>query len=260
MSESPNPVVAAWSIVSALARVARPNPLGTATMHHEALAGSLSRLAENGPAILISLAGELAEYLSSVRAVDPDELTREEALALWINIYNAGALVRAAEAQRQGATSVLLVPGAFRKPVVRIGGEDLSLDDIEHGKLRRFRDPRIHAALVCGSVSCPTLRGEPYRGVVIAQQLDDQMRHFLSSGGLIHDEERNLVMLSRVFLWFGPDFVRPTRMPTILPVRRRTVLSALSDWIEPSIRESIEAMEPRVGFQSYDWGLSCSVR
>ncbi len=260
MSDSPNPVVAAWSIVSALARVARPNPLGTSTMDHGALAGSLSRLADNGPGVLTSLSGDLGAYLSSVRAVDPDELTRDEALAMWINLYNAGALARAAEAQQQGATSVLLVPGAFRKPVVRIGGEDLSLDDIEHGKLRRFRDPRIHAALVCGSVSCPTLRGEPYRGVVIAQQLDDQMRHFLASGGLIYDEERNLVMLSRVFLWFGADFVRPASMPTILPTRRRAVLSALSSWIEPSTQESIEAATPGVGFQTYDWGLSCSVR
>ena len=38
------------------------------------------------------------------------------------------------------------------------------LDDIEHGKVRRFGDPRIHSALVCGSVSCPTLRFEPYEG------------------------------------------------------------------------------------------------
>lgn len=260
MSEGPNPLVAAWSIVSSLARVARPNPLGTATVGHEALAGPLSRLAEDGPGVLTSLSGELGTYLSSVRSVDPDQLTRDEAQALWINLYNAGALVHAAEAQRQGATSVLLVPGAFRKPVVRIGAEDLSLDDIEHGKLRRFRDPRIHAALVCGSVSCPTLRGEPYSGVAIARQLDDQMRHFLASGGLIHNEERNVVMLSRVFLWFGADFVRPKRMPTILPTRRGAVLSALSGWIEPSIQESIATMAPEVGFQSYDWSLSCSVR
>ena len=53
-------------------------------------------------------------------------------------------------------------PGAFDAPWAMVGGESLSLNDIEHGKIRRFRDPRIHAALVCGSVSCPTLRYEPF--------------------------------------------------------------------------------------------------
>jgi hypothetical protein len=59
--------------------------------------------------------------------------------------------------------SVLRMPGAFSAPFVTVAGERLSLDAIEHAKIRRFADPRIHAALVCGSVSCPTLRPPPTR-------------------------------------------------------------------------------------------------
>ena len=40
-------------------------------------------------------------------------------------------------------------------------------------------------------------------------QLDDQMKSFLSGGGAIAGEDGS-IELSRVFKWFGSDFVRPT--------------------------------------------------
>jgi hypothetical protein len=40
------------------------------------------------------------------------------------------------------------------------GGKPVSLDDIEHEVLRaRFREPRIHFAINCGSNGCPPMRG-----------------------------------------------------------------------------------------------------
>ena len=62
------------------------------------------------------------------------------------------------------------------------------------------------------------------------------------------------VMLSRVFLWYGSDFVRPHRMPTLLPASRRRIAKALQPWL-PKEAASAET----VGFQDYDWGLACSV-
>ena len=85
-----------------------------------------------------------------------------ERLAFWLNLYNAGALALAADTLSAGENTVLRIPGAFDAPWAMVGGESLSLNDIEHGKIRRFGDPRIHAALVCGSASCPTLRYEPF--------------------------------------------------------------------------------------------------
>jgi hypothetical protein len=126
------------------------------------------------------------------------------------------------------------------------------LDAIEHGKIRRFGDPRIHGALVCGSVSCPTARSQPYTGVGLSQQLDDQMRGFLGGGGAAGDGEA--ILLSRVFLWFGADFVRPGRMPTFIPARSRSVLRALQAWVPEDLKG-----DRQVRFQSYDWGLRCAV-
>jgi hypothetical protein len=70
-----------------------------------------------------------------------------------------------------------------------------------------FKRPRIHAALVCAAVSCPPLRNQAFVADILEQQLDDQMRQFLS------DDQRNSinlidnrVQLSAIFKWYGEDF------------------------------------------------------
>jgi hypothetical protein len=215
----------------------------------------LQAVAANGVNAITDAAPELGRYLETATDVDPDSLTRDEALAYWINLYNALALDLAGRAHAAGEESVLGIGSGFSRPVVEVGGESLSLDGIEHGKIRRFGDPRIHAALVCGSLSCPTLRHEPFSGSDLDQQLEDQMRDFLAAGGARIEDET--LRLSRVFLWYGADFVRPHRMPTLVPASKRAIARALARWMEPAIAEQQKSL--RVGFQTYDWGLGCAV-
>jgi hypothetical protein len=260
MASGPNPISVGLSVARSLVSIRRPGPFGTSTVDHSLLITPLKRLESLGPGVLSDLDVELDVYLNHATGLSPGELTRSEALAYWINVYNAGALLLAGRAQRAGVASVLGIPGGFSQEVIRVDGESLSLDGIEHGKLRRFRDPRIHAALVCGSVSCPTLRSEPYWGGRLGEQLDDQLRHFLVAGALEIDEDRGVVSLSRVFLWFGGDFTRPHRMPTFLPARRSRILSALRPWMESGTARWVAVADPAVEYQGYDWGLRCTVR
>jgi hypothetical protein len=254
--ESPNPISVGWSVLNAM-RKRRPRPSGAGRVEHSKLAGLLDTLQQLGVAGLAGERTRIGSYRKELADVDPDELTPNDALAYWLNLYNAGALDVAAAAAAQMATSVLRIPGAFRKPWVTVAGEELSLDAIEHGKIRRFKDPRIHSALVCGSASCPTLRYEPYRGDDLDRQLDEQMRSFLTGGGASYDPDTNRLLLSRVFLWYGADFVRPHRMPTWLPASKRAVATALGEWLDPAVRGRVDTAA--VAFQSYDWGLACSI-
>ncbi len=151
MATQPNPVRAAIAILMARRR-ARPDPTGTASLDHADFAEVLVDLKQMGIASLPENRSRLARYRDRLAGVDPDTLTRDEALAYWINLYNAGALALAADAVAENADSVLRVPGAFKGSWVTVGEESLTLGDIEHGKIRRFGDPRIHAALVCGYV------------------------------------------------------------------------------------------------------------
>jgi hypothetical protein len=202
---------------------------------------------------------DLGAYRDALSSIDPDQLTRQESLAYWINLYNAGALHRAGQAYSDDYESVLRVPGAFSAPWATVEGETMSLDDIEHGKIRRFGDPRIHGALVCGSVSCPTLRNEPFNGAILDKQLDDQMRTFLVRGGARIDETANTLHLSRVLMWYGGDFARPHRMPTLRPARASSISMAMIPWLDPLDAAYVILEQPKVVFAPYDWGLGCSV-
>jgi hypothetical protein len=237
-------------------RVAPPDPSGAGGFDPSGLEPILTAVAAGGADAVPST--EVDAFIQTAAAIDPDTLGRSGALGYWINLYNAAAIGLAGRAGAAGVDSVLDLASTFTEPIVTVAGEALSLDAIEHGKIRRFGDPRIHAALVCGSISCPTLYHEPFRAETLEAQLDDQMRHFLASGGYHRDEAG--VRLSRILLWYGADFVRPHRMPSLLPASRRSVLGAISRWLEPAEQDWIAADRPKIGFDPYDWSLGCAVR
>ena len=253
----PNPIRIALGMLNAL-RVARPASDGDLTLDHSSFGPVLDALAARGGLANVAR-NDLETYLSHISGVDPADLRHDEALAFWINVYNALAIRLALDATDQEAESVLDLRAAFHSKEVTIAGEALSLIEIEHGKIRRFGDPRIHAALVCGSLSCPTLRPEPFDGSKVSAQLENQMQTFLASGGAVIDRDAGSVSLSRVFLWYGPDFVRPTRMPSFVPVSKGRLLGALAPWLSGTDQTWVQAANPEVEFQSYDWGLGCAV-
>lgn len=256
--DGPNPLAAGLSIIRSR-RVRRPGRGGEdKPPDHSPLRDVLGDVQRTGAFVLPDRLDDLDAYTKAMAETRPDHLPRPDALAFWLNLYNAGALTLAGETLATGASSVLRLPGAFTRPIVTVASEALSLDNIEHGKIRRFKDPRIHAALVCGSASCPTLRHEPYNGARLHEQLADQMRSFLDAGGAVVEENR--LVLSRVFLWYGADFVRPHRMPTLIPARRSQIARALTPWLADSLKQWLHEGNRSIGFQDYDWSVACSVR
>lgn len=260
MSDGPNLAAFAWSIGRSLLSIRIPDPTGDGRWDHGRLAPVLDRIREQGTSALPDLVPEIRAYLADASTARPDDLTRAEALAYWINVYNAAALLLAAEALAKDSGSVLRIPGAFSRPVLRIDGEDLSLDAVEHAKVRRFRDPRIHAALVCGSVSCPTLRAEPYRAIDLDETLDTQLRTLLAEGGAVVDRSGGRVSLSKIFNWYGGDFARPHRMPTLRPAGGPAVLASLTPWLDEATAHWVADTSPAVDFLPYDWTVACTVR
>lgn len=253
--EQPNPIQVAFGIIRVLVQVRRPSPSGAATVDHSMFAPVLGALATGGLPAAASRSEELGDYVAKLETIDPDTLTKEEALAYWINLYNAGAVQLAARTYLSGAGSVLRTPGGFSEPMVTVADEVLSLDAIEHAKIRRFKDARIHGALVCGSLSCPTLRSTPFSGDDISAQLDDQMCGFLAAGGAVAADKNDTVSLSRVLLWYGSDFARPHRMPTFIPATKKNTLEVVRQWLPDELQS-----RTRVEFQDYDWALGCAVR
>ena len=257
----PNPIGVAFSVMRSLLTIRRPRPHGDGNGPDPApLAAVLASIEQDGIAALPGHRSALAAFRGAAEAIDPDRLDRDTALAYWLNLYNAGALDLAARTRARADITVLRTPGAFTDRWTEVAGEPLSLTDIEHAKIRRFGDPRIHGALVCGSASCPTLRHEPYTGKALDGELDDQLTSFLGTGGAVVQRSgaRPTLRLSRVLLWYGNDFVRPHRMPALLPTTRSSIAHAVRRWLPHEARRALDE-GAQVAFQPYDWSLACSV-
>jgi Protein of unknown function, DUF547 len=144
-------------------------------------------------------------------AVDAASLSRPEQLAYWINLYNVnvvGVVVDnyPVESIRDVSTDPIVRLNVFKKPYVRIKGGTLSLDDVEHKKIREpFKDPRIHFAINCAAESCPPIRSEPFVGARIGPQLDDQTRKFLN-GPMGARLEQDALHVTKIMDWFKDDF------------------------------------------------------
>src|SRR5438034_9249613 len=150
---------------------------------------------------------DLDAYLNAVGAARLDRLAPGQLEALLINAYNAYT-VRAI-LDHPDVTSIKKIPGVWTETKRRVGGFDLTLDDIEHRILRPFfRDPRLHFALNCASRSCAPLPPWAYDGDRIEEQLEERARSFLSDPKNVRIEGGRL-LVSRYFEWYGGDFTAP---------------------------------------------------
>jgi uncharacterized membrane protein YdjX (TVP38/TMEM64 family) len=155
-------------------------------------------------------AARLDAYLEAVAAAPFDRMSRDEKLALLINAYNAATLRLILD--YQPVKSIKDIPAAKRWDDRRwnVGGTTMSLTDIEHKQIRpKFKEPRIHFALVCAAVGCPKLRNEAFVARRLDAQLDDQMRYaHTHDRWLRFDADRGVLRLTKLYDWYGSDFTQ----------------------------------------------------
>ncbi|MEQ8520187.1 MAG: DUF547 domain-containing protein [Cytophagales bacterium] len=200
---------------------------------------------------LINNPNKFYSYIKILEGNHPDKSTwnREEKLAYWINAYNAFTLQLIIDnyplssiKDLNSTVSIPFVNTIWDKSFILISDFSYSLNDIEHGMLRKqFNEPRIHFAINCASVSCPNLRNEAYTAENLNKQLDMQSRLF------INDETKNLIdnqnlKISKIFSWFSDDFTK-----------NGTLIEFLNKYSEVEINENTD-----ISFREYDWSLNDS--
>lgn len=152
----------------------------------------------------------LSRYIDTLAALDPLSLTRPEQFAYWANLYNAATIRVVLDAwpvrSIRDIRSSLLVAGPWKKTVARVGGVDLSLDDIEHEILRKgWSDPRVHYAVNCASFSCPNLPLRAWRGAGLGPALDAAARDYVNhSRGVAFNG--TALRVSSIYKWYAADF------------------------------------------------------
>lgn len=193
-----------------------------------------------------------AVALDDLRRADPDALPSDaDRFAFWVNAYNLLAIKVIVD--RYPIASIrdagnLLFP-VWKRTAGEVAGRELSLDDVEHGILRkRFDEPRVHFAVVCASLSCPDLRAEPYEGARLEAQLDDQVQRFLADRrrGLRPGADGRSAAISSIFRWFAEDFAARGGVPAFLEANAPA-----------EVRPHIARLdEEHLSYLDYDWSLN----
>ena len=192
---------------------------------------------------------DLDRYIQQLREVQFDPLQRNEKLALLINAYNAFTL-RLILDQEPTVQSIKEIPKTDRWDAKRwhIGSLLLSLDQIEHEYLRpRFKEPRIHFAINCASISCPPLRQEAYEADRIEAQLEEQTRALHADPAWVRiDPSGQTLDLTRLYLWFEGDFEQGAG----------SVLNFIARY-HPKLAAELQAgRTPSIHWLEYDWSLN----
>jgi len=205
---------------------------------------------------------DLERYLALIGEVGPTVTpeqfpTRDSRLAYWINAYNAVMLKRWLDAGAGNPEVVSAKPRVddktwFSQFKYRVDGRDMTLGQIEFdGVFEVSKDPRIHAALVCGAQSCPPLHIVPYS--TDPQTLDAQLeaaahgwvRQF---DGLYIDEQGD-VWMSDVFRYFADDFEAMGGMAGVIEA-----------WVhdaDPRKAAALEAArDDRINYQKWNWTVN----
>lgn len=191
----------------------------------------------------------LAHYFSSLESLDPRTYARAEQKAYWINLYNAVTVkliidnypVKSIKKLGQG----LFAFGPWDDPLVKIAGQTLSLNDVEHKILRPiFRDSRIHFAVNCASLGCPNLSALAYTPQNIEQQLEQGARAYVNHRRGVRFENGELIV-SSIFHWYKEDFGGTDE----------SLLRYLSKYAEPALEQKLTTYGGKI-VHEYDWSLN----
>ncbi len=179
----------------------------------------------------------LDAYLQELGKNMPADLdTSEEALAYWINLYNAATIKLILKNLPVKTITQIENGKPWDLKWIQLGTKSFTLNNIEHDIIRkRWKEPRIHFVLVCAAKSCPKLNN----GVFTASNIDAQMTR-LTKEFLASDKNKiseNSAIVSKLFEWYGGDF--------------GNIVSFINRY--SAVKLDTKA---KISFMEYDWSLN----
>lgn len=162
---------------------------------------------------------------------------KEERLAYYINLYNAGTVQLIL--QNYPLESIKDIARPWGKKRVRIGDKEYSLAEIEHGMLRKMEEPRIHFAINCASYSCPRLLNRAFTASKLEEQLETVTSQFINDPTR-NKISKNAVELSKIFKWYKRDFTN-----------KNTLIEYLNTYSDLKILPKAD-----IKYLTYDWRLN----
>lgn len=167
-----------------------------------------------------------------------------ERYASLVNAYNAFVLQWIL--QNYPTESIWALKGSFKEKRHKLGGEMVSLNDIENGALRPELGYRTHAVLVCAARSCPPLQQSAYTPDQFDNQVARAYRNWLARPDLNEFMiDKNEANISSIFKWFKGDFEKAGGVKTIMV-----------KYAPASAKPLLEKPDCKITYRTYNWGLN----
>jgi len=187
----------------------------------------------------------LGDYLSQFAPPPRRTAVGDERNAALVNAYNAFTIRWVLE--NYPIESIQKLPNPLGGARHRIGGQDVSLDAIEHDTLRPEMGYLVHGVLVSAARSCPPLSREAFRSDRFVGQTSFAIVRWLARDDLNHfDVDHRRAQISPIFKWYAQDFEAAKG-------GLRGILSmAAPDPARPVIAEQTT----KITYKDFDWGLN----
>ncbi|MBL1281199.1 MAG: DUF547 domain-containing protein [Fluviicola sp.] len=166
--------------------------------------------------------------------------SRNEKLVYWINAYNVYTLkLVASNYPLKSIKDITAKP--WHKKFIKLGGSTISLNDIEHSKIRgNYNEPRIHFALNCASGSCPILLNKAFTTQSLNYQLTALTKRYLKDSAQNDFSNPKSIKISSLFNWYKEDFAKKE--------------GSVIDFINKYRTEQLK--NPKISYLDYDWSLN----
>lgn len=195
-------------------------------------------------------ANDLNDYLDSLLDIDPREFSKKEQFAYWVNLYNAATVVLIIE--NYPVVSItkikdgLLSFGPWDREWIEVGGELLSLNDVEHRILRPiWQDSRIHYAVNCASLSCPNLSATAFTGENTEKQLNTLAAEYINHPRGV-SVIKNRLHISSIFDWYKGDFGN----------NNAELIAHFMQYAEHDLKSELSSLTSQSYKDDYDWQLN----
>jgi hypothetical protein len=181
--------------------------------------------------------------------------TKEAQLAYWINAYNAFILKLIVDNYPvESIKDINFIGFTVWLKKNLIGGTKISFKSLEDDIIRNeFRDPRIHFAINCASVSCPPLQKRVYLPTSLDQQMDESTKLFINNNNNFEvDESNKIIYISAIFDWYDNDFYH--WLENEKNIKEPHLLDYIKFYYEGEMPDEWYSYE--IKFFDYDWGLN----
>ena len=184
---------------------------------------------------------KLKVIVESLAIHDLSEKSESYKKAFYLNAYNLTVISQVVDNYPIG--SPFDVEGFFKANNFKIAGEMMTLDDLEFIKLMEpYKDARVHFALGCAALSCPSLYDNAFRPELVEQQLEFRSQLIIDRPNYVSvNDKSKTIVLNKIFDWYGDQF----------SYNAGSLINFINKY-----RHYKVPLDYTIQYQEYDWALN----